>query len=417
MEGPDRRDIIDRSRQAANLDLAGLSVGQAFSVSHIFDSDAVDRFAELCGDFSPLHVDDAFAAETEFGGRVVHGMLLASLFSTLVGMRIPGRRALYLGQELNFRRPVMVGERITATAKVASVSPALGLVQLTTTVVKADQSVAVTGTGKVRVRGSAAVQPTAGSVPPLTASAGQKTALVTGASRGLGAAIAKRLAKDGYAIGINYRSSDAAARQVADDIASAGGTAMPLQGDVRDEKSVASMIAALVDRFGRLDLLVNNASPPYELRSALQVGWSDVADHLEGSVRGPFALSRAAYPHLRASAGAIINVLSQVVEAQPPPQMLDYVIGKFGLLGLTRSLAVEWAADGIRVNGVAPSLLETDMTSHFTDRVFKLEASRTPLRRLATVEDVAGAVSYLGGSDASFLTGLVITVAGGRVMK
>jgi 3-oxoacyl-[acyl-carrier protein] reductase len=416
MEDRDRRRIVERSEEAANLDLADLSVGQTFSLTHTFDADAVDRFAELCGDFSPLHVDDAYAAETEFGGRVVHGMLLASLFSTLVGMRIPGRRALYLGQELNFRRPVRVGETVTATGKVASVSPALGLVQLTTSVLKADGSIAVTGAGKVRVRGSG-TQASSRDVPTLTAAPGQKAALVTGASRGLGAAIARRLAEEGYAVGVNYRSSEAAARQVAADIVSAGGAAIPLCADVRDEDAAASMVATLVDRFSRLDLLVNNASLPYELRNVHQVAWPDVAAHLEGSVRGPLALARAAYPHLRASAGAIVNILSQVVEAQPPPQMLDYVVGKFGLLGLTRSLAVEWAADGIRVNGVAPSLLETDMTGHFADRVFKLEASRTPLRRLATVDDVAGAVSYLGGADASFLTGVVLTVAGGRVMK
>ena len=97
--------------------------------------------------------------------------------------------------------------------------------------------------------------------------------------------------------------------------------------------------------------------------------------------------------------------------------MLDYVIGKFGLLGLTRALAVEWAAEGIRVNGVAPSLIETDMTSHLNDRVFKLEASKTPLRRLAAPEDVAAAVSYLASKDAAFLTGIVIPVTGGQVMR
>ena len=416
MEDRDRRRIVERSEEAANLDLADLSVGQTFSLTHTFDADAVDRFAELCGDFSPLHVDDAYAATTEFGGRVVHGMLLASLFSTLVGMRIPGRRALYLGQELNFRRPVMVGETITATGKVASVSPALGLVQLTTTVLKADGSIAVTGTGKVRVRGNSA-QTSAGEVPALTAAPGQKAALVTGASRGLA-----RRSRDGSQK-MDTRSAsttDRARRPPArlrrtscqrrrrDSVVRRragrrrrrfdGGVA---RGPVRPAGPARQQCLASLRAPERASGRAGRMSPRI----------------FEGSVRGPLALSRAAYPHLRASGGAIVNILSQVVEAQPPPQMLDYVVGKFGLLGLTRSLAVEWAADGIRVNGVAPSLLETDMTGHFADRVFKLEASRTPLRRLATVDDVAGAVSYLGGADASFVTGVVLTVAGGRVMK
>ncbi len=138
---------------------------------------------------------------------------------------------------------------------------------------------------------------------------------------------------------------------------------------------------------------------------------------IDTSVRAPLILSRALFPLLRESGGAIVNIISQVVENAPPPHMLDYVLGKYGLLGLTRGLAAEWAADGVRVNGVAPSLVETDMTSHFKDRVFKLEASRTPLRRIAAAEDIAAAVSYLGGKDASFLTGLVVPVSGGQIMR
>jgi 3-oxoacyl-[acyl-carrier protein] reductase len=233
----------------------------------------------------------------------------------------------------------------------------------------------------------------------------------------LGAAIARRLARDGYAVGVNYRTTEAAALDVVAAIEGAGGTAFALRADVRQDSAVEMMVAAFMERFGRLDLVVNNAALPYDLKSSLQVDWADVAAHFEASVRAPLMLSRAAHPHLHATGGAIVNMLSQVVDTQPPPQMLDYVVGKFGLLGLTRSLAVEWAPDGIRVNGVAPSLVPTDMTSHFSERVFKLEASRTPLRRVATPEDVAGAVSYLASPDARFLTGLVIPVTGGRVMK
>ena len=414
----DRRETVARSREAADADLAGLAVGQTFSIEHRFDSDAVDRFAALCGDFSPLHVDESYAASTEFGGRVVHGMLLASLFSTLVGMQVPGRRALYLGQDLNFRRPVLVGESVTATAKVAALSPALGVVQLATTIVKTDGSVAVTGSGRVRVRDSIAAKATApASRAPELPKGGAPAALVTGASRGLGAAIAERLARDGFSVAVNYRASGEAANRVVERIRASGGVAIAHAADVRDEAAAAAMIAAVAEVFGRLDLLVNNAAPGYELRSALATGWPDIEAHLEASVRAPLALCRAAHPHLRAGSGAVVNVISQVVDGPPPPQMLDYVVGKFGLLGLTRALAAEWAGDGIRVNGVAPGLVETDMTGHLTDRVFKLEASRTPLRRIATPEDVAAAVSYLAGSDAAFLTGVVLPVAGGRVMK
>jgi len=171
------------------------------------------------------------------------------------------------------------------------------------------------------------------------------------------------------------------------------------------------------DEFGGLDLLVNNALPGYENKPALETDWADVEDQIGASVRAPLDLCRACFASLKERGGAIVNIVSQVVEDTPPQQMLDYVIGKYGLLGLTCALAAEWAGDGVRVNGVAPSLVETDMTSHVKDRVLKLEANRTPLRRLATPDDVAAAVSYLGGPQAAFVTGLVLPVTGGQVMK
>jgi 3-oxoacyl-[acyl-carrier protein] reductase len=403
--------------KAADLDLTDFSIGQTFSTEHCFDADSVDTFAALSGDFSPLHVDDDYAKEAGFGGRVVHGLLLASLFSRLVGMKVPGKRALYLGQDLSFRRPVLVGETVTATAKIAALNHGLGQIQLTTSILKADQSVAVSGSAKVLVRGHSVVQQPAPATRPTARVKGQRVALVTGASRGIGAAIALRLASDGFAVAVNYKLNEEAARRVVDAIAGAGGSAVAICADIQQDSLVEEMISRTVAKFGALDLVVNNAAQGYELKKALEVPWTSVAEQLNASVRAPLNVCRAAFPHLREAGGSVVNIISQVVENQPPAQMLDYVIGKFGLLGLTRALAAEWAPEGIRVNGVAPGLIETDMTSHLRERIFKLEASRTPLRRLAKPEDVGAAVSYLAGTDASFLTGVVIPVVGGQIMK
>ncbi len=412
-----RNDILARSRESADLALSDLSVGQIFSVEHIFDSESVDTFAALAGDFSPLHVDEIYASESGFNGRIVHGMLLAALFSRLVGMTIPGKRALYLGQELSFRQPVLVGETVFAKARITAIYPSLRQIQLATTILKADQSVAVSGTGKVLVRGPATEQKPSSGARPVMQAKGQLVALITGASRGIGSAIAQRLAADGFAVAVNYRSNQEAANRVVDAILSAEGVAIPVRADILDDAAVESMISGIIERFGSLDVVVNNAAPGYEMRSALEMPWSSIADQFSASVGAPLRLCRTAFPFLRARGGSIVNILSQVIENQPPTQMLDYVIGKFGLLGLTRALAAEWASEGIRINGVSPGLIETDMTSHFRDRVFKLEASRTPMRRLARPEDVAAAVSYLAGSDASFLTGVVLPVTGGQIMK
>jgi 3-oxoacyl-[acyl-carrier protein] reductase len=409
--------IVTRSQDAADLDFAELSVGQTFSAEHCFDAESVDAFAALVGDYSPLHVDEIYAQEAGFSGRVVHGLFLASLFSRLVGMKVPGKRALYVGQDLRFRRPVFVGETVLATTKISAMNSALREIQLTTTILKADQSVAVSGTARVIVRGSSAEQKTSSQSRPIRKVKGQPLALVTGASRGIGAAIALRLASDGFVVAVNYKSNDEAARSVVDRIVNAGGLALPVRADIHDESGVEEIVSGLVSKFGSLDLLVNNAAQGYEMKTVLEMPWASIEEQFNASVRAPLVLCRTAFPYLRETGGSIVNIISQVVESQPPKQMLDYVIGKFGLLGLTRGLAVEWAAEGIRVNGVAPSLIETDMTSHLNDRVFKLEASKTPLRRLAAPEDVAAAVSYLASKDAAFLTGIVMPVTGGQVMR
>jgi 3-oxoacyl-[acyl-carrier protein] reductase len=117
-----------------------------------------------------------------------------------------------------------------------------------------------------------------------------------------------------------------------------------------------------------------------------------------------------------AGAGAIVNVLSQVTAGAPPMRMADYVSAKYALYGLSKSLAAEWAGDNIRVNMVSPGLIETDLTQHYAERIFKMEASRTPLKRIARPEDVAGAVAYLLSDEAAFITGTNLFVTGGQVM-
>jgi 3-oxoacyl-[acyl-carrier protein] reductase len=114
--------------------------------------------------------------------------------------------------------------------------------------------------------------------------------------------------------------------------------------------------------------------------------------------------------------GTVVNVLSQVTTGIPPARMADYVSAKYALCGLSKALAAEWAADNVRVNMVSPGLIETDLTQHYSERVFKLEASRTPLGRIARPLDVANAVAYLLSDDASFLTGINLSVTGGQVM-
>jgi 3-oxoacyl-[acyl-carrier protein] reductase len=403
---------------ASELSFDAVSVGQTFEVGRVFSAADVQAFAALSGDYSPLHVDPVYAAGTEFGAQVVHGVLLASLFSQLVGMQIPGKHALYLGQDLTFRRPVLVGEAIRAIAKVTGKSEATRTLVLNMEIRSSDDKIIVMGGAKVKVRDIAgAVRQHSAPVAALAPQPGRKVAIVSGASRGLGAQIARTLARRGYAVAVNYFRSEAQALAVVRDIEGEGGVALAVCADVRDPLAIGQLFHQVVETLGPPQVLVNAAAGNLVNRPLSELRWEDFAEHLEYQVKAVLQLCQAAYPHMKlAGGGAIVNLLSQVTAGAPATGMADYVSAKNALMGLSKAMAAEWADDRIRVNMVSPGLARTDMTEHYQERVFKMEAARTPLKRIATADDVANAVAYLAGEEAAFLTGVNLFVTGGQVM-
>ena len=406
---------------AADLHYEDIELGAAFALERTFTQDDVRAFAEVSGDFSPLHIDEAYAASTEFGRCVVHGMLLGALCSQLVGMQIPGRRALYLGQELTFRRPVCVGETVRVMARVTAKNDATRVLVLQTEVRGSDDRVVASGYARVKVRGlprQATQLPTLATesrAREVGRSAG--VALVAGASRGIGAEIARVLAARGFRVAVNYwRSADAAA-SVVDDIRRAGGQAIAVQADVRDGAAVDALITDVTRQLGAPTVLVNGATGDLEPAPAAELPWARFESHLAYQVKSVLQLCQAVRPGMvAAGGGAIINLLSQVTGDAPPSQLADYVTAKYALLGLSKALAAEWASDNIRVNMVSPSLIRTELTQNYNERVFKLEAARTPLGSLATPRDAANAVAWFASDEARFLTGINMFVTGGQVM-
>ena len=242
-----------------------------------------------------------------------------------------------------------------------------------------------------------------------------KTALVTGASRGIGAAIAKKLAARGFMVIINYGHSSAAAEEVENQIEQAGGQAVLMQGDVSSGDDVDRMFKDIKKTWGRLDVLVNNAGINRDtlLVRMKEDQWDAV---LSTDLKSVFFTTKAAASlMMRQRSGSIINIAS-VVGITGNAGQANYAAAKAGVIGFTKSVAKELAARGIRVNAIAPGFIETDMTDAIPEKIREGMLETIPLRRGGKAEDVANAVAFLASDDAGYIIGQVLKVDGGMVM-
>ena len=244
-----------------------------------------------------------------------------------------------------------------------------------------------------------------------------QVALVTGSSRGIGAAIASRLAAAGAAVAINYRSSAAAADGVIDAIRAAGGEALRVPGDVSDENAAEAVVKTTADRLGRLDILVNNAGVNRD-RLLLRMSAADWDEVLSVNLRGTFLPTRFAVPLMvRQRYGRIVNI-SSVVGISGNPGQANYAASKAGQIGLAKAVAREVASRNITVNAVAPGFIATGdaaggMTAALTDEQRAQILARIPAGRFGAAEDVAAAVLYLASPAAAYITGQTLTIDGG----
>jgi 3-oxoacyl-[acyl-carrier protein] reductase len=234
-------------------------------------------------------------------------------------------------------------------------------------------------------------------------------ALVTGASRGLGAAIARGLAEDGWPVGVNYRSDRVAAERVVSEIGAAGGRALAVAGDVTDPAAPDRIWTALESHFDLpVLILVNNAGVTRDDLVA-SLGEDEWAQVLDTDLTAAFRFTRRALRGmLRARTGRIVNIAS-VAGLRANPGQSNYSAAKAGLIAFTRTAAVEVARRGVTINAVAPGLIQTDMTAGLSQDV----AAFIPARRMGTPEEVAACVRFLVSEQASYVTGAVLSVDGG----
>jgi 3-oxoacyl-[acyl-carrier protein] reductase len=235
------------------------------------------------------------------------------------------------------------------------------------------------------------------------------SALVTGASRGIGAAIAKALAREGWPVGVNYRSDSEAADAVVEEITSAGGRAKALHGDVADPDTADALFTALEEEFGPVLVLVNNAGITADGLAPMidDDDWNNVIDT---NLSAAFRLTRRALrPMIRNRYGRVVNIASIVGGVRGNAGQANYAASKAGLVAMTRTVAAEVARRGVTVNAVAPGLIETGMSESIAENLLE----HVPARRAGTPDEVAECVRFLASDGAAYVTGVCLTVDGG----
>lgn len=250
-----------------------------------------------------------------------------------------------------------------------------------------------------------------------------KIVLVTGSSRGIGAAIAKGFAAEGATVIVNYVQNQEAAEKTVSSCLELGGDAWAIQADVTSEYEVKRMMEQIELEAGKLDIVVNNAFKPYVFnpdtrKMFSQVKWEDYQEQIDGAVKSTYYVCQQAIPLMKKQTrGSIVNIVTNLVE-RPLIPYHDYTTAKSALIGFSRNLAVELGAFGIRVNCVAPGLVyPTDASRETKEEVKEMIISQTPLRRIAQPDDIVGPVLFLSSEWSQFMTGQTLFVDGGLVMS
>lgn len=241
-----------------------------------------------------------------------------------------------------------------------------------------------------------------------------KVALITGATRGIGKAIAIRLANAGFDIALNYRKENDDLTNTKSEIEKAGVDCLPVQGDISSFEDCERIAKEIFDKFGKIDVLVNNAGITKDML-LMRMKPEDFLSVVDVNLIGTFNMTRNVVPYMvKARSGKIVNI-SSIVGIEGNAGQANYAASKAGIIGFTKSLARELGSRNILVNAVAPGFIETDMTAVLSDSVRDEIAKKISLRRMGSAEDVAGVVEFLCGEASSYVTGTVIPVTGGLI--
>ena len=388
-----------------------LQVGDTAEFRHTVTKEDVLKFANLTGDDNALHVDPEFAAKTSFKGVVAHGMLGASFISTVIGKYLPGNGSLWISQNFEFLLPTRIGDTLTISAEILKKHKTQRIITLKTEIKNQHKQVVLTGEGKIKVL--QLEESKSDNIKHVET----RVVLITGASKGIGAATAVTLASQGFSVIINYCSDKTGAQNILEQIRKNQGDAIICRADVTKSEEVKKMVSLAKLRFGTITALVNNATSKIIPQTFEELEWRDIELHMNIQLKGAFNCIQAVLPDFQKNKmGSVVNINSIYSDSTPPDKMAGYVMTKNALSALTKSLAVEYGPQGIRFNTVSPGMTETGLISDIPEKTRLVTSMNTPLRRLAQPLDIADAISFLLSDKAKHITGETLRVCGGAVM-
>lgn len=383
--------------------------GMIFSEQVTLTPALVESFAVLSGDRNPVHLQQEAAQEYGYARPFAHGAILSAVVSKIIGMKVPGPGAVWISQNMEWLRPVFVGETVRVEAEIDQASPGAGLLTLKLRAVNEANQEVMQGGAKVKVAEKLAPEiPKSESEP--------RVALVTGGTRGIGAAICRRLAADGFQVAVAYHSNAAAAHEMLSELTTNGGRAQVYAVDLRLEGSGTKLATDVLRDFGRLDVIVHAATQPLLTLPLAELSLSDFRHFWRMQVEVAQELMQTASPSMiQQRHGRFIFIGTSALFGAPPAKMAAYVTAKQALLGLARCMAQELGPHQITTNLISPGMTITDLGADIPQRLKEAEARRIPVRRLARTEDTAAVASLLASEAGGYINGQNLPVTGGPV--
>ena len=390
-----------------NIDII---VGDQAEITHRITQQDIEKFVELTGDDNKIHTDSEYASNTSFKNPIAHGMLGASFISTVIGTKLPGDGALWYAQSLEFLLPVRIGDKLRITAKVVKKVDRTQSIELHTDIYNQNKQKVTSGTAKVKVVESIKQHNLKEEIVTTN------TVLVIGGTGGIGSATCLQLAEDGFNVAIHYHDNKIKAEYLKDTITENGNKAVIVTGSMYSKSDVNELKIKSERIIGKISVVVNCSTIPIPAIKFSDLDWDDLQSHYDSNIKISFNLLKAfSLEWGKNKFGKFIGLTSLYTE-QHKPELLGYITGKTALNGFIKALAFELAPIGIRLNLVSPGMVDTPLVKDVSEKVRLLSEAQTPLRRIATPQDVANTIAFLASDRSNYLTGETIRVNGGQFM-